>query len=82
MKVLLTGAFGNLGTHTLRELLAQGHTVRCFDVATEANRRQARRAKGDFEVDGAICAGQRMWRGPCRTRRRSFTWPSSSPSCP
>jgi UDP-glucose 4-epimerase len=50
MKVLLTGAFGNLGTHTLRELLAQGHTVRCFDVATEANRRQARRAKGDFEV--------------------------------
>jgi nucleoside-diphosphate-sugar epimerase len=49
MKVLLTGAFGNIGMHALRELLAQGHTVRCFDVATAANKRHARQVKGRFE---------------------------------
>lgn len=41
MRILLTGAFGNIGTHTLPQLLADGHTVRCFDVATPANRRVA-----------------------------------------
>lgn len=40
MKVLLTGAFGNIGLQTLRELLAHGHTVRCFDV------RDSRRTSG------------------------------------
>lgn len=50
MRVLLTGAFGNIGLHTLRELLAQGHTVRCFDVDNQVNRRQARRVPGRFEV--------------------------------
>jgi nucleoside-diphosphate-sugar epimerase len=50
MKVLLTGAFGNIGVHALRELLAQGHTVRCFDIATQANKRHARQERGRFEV--------------------------------
>lgn len=50
MKVLLTGAFGNIGSHTLKELLAQGHTVRCFDVANKENRRRARQAAGRFDV--------------------------------
>jgi nucleoside-diphosphate-sugar epimerase len=50
MKVLLTGAFGNIGVHALRELLAQGYAVRCFDVATKANKRHARQARGRFEV--------------------------------
>ena len=50
MRVLLTGAFGNIGVHVLRELLAQGHTVRCFDVATKANKRRARQAGGHVEV--------------------------------
>lgn len=50
MKVLLTGAFGNIGMHTLRELLAQGYTVRCFDVPTKANRRQARQTRGRCDV--------------------------------
>ena len=30
MNVLLTGASGNVGGHVLRELLRQGHAVRCF----------------------------------------------------
>ncbi|HSN78373.1 MAG TPA: NAD(P)-dependent oxidoreductase [Anaerolineae bacterium] len=50
MRVLLTGAFGNIGLHTLRELLAQGHTVRCFDVAAKENKRRARQVPGGFEV--------------------------------
>jgi nucleoside-diphosphate-sugar epimerase len=41
VRILLTGAFGNIGTHALPHLLADGHTVRCFDVATPANRRAA-----------------------------------------
>lgn len=32
MKVLLTGAFGHVGSHAIEELLQQGHSVRCFDV--------------------------------------------------
>jgi nucleoside-diphosphate-sugar epimerase len=42
MKVLLTGAFGNIGRSTIDELLKRGHQVRCFDVPTRANRKAAR----------------------------------------
>ncbi len=50
MKILLTGAFGNIGAHTLDALLARGYTVRCFDLDTRANRRAARRWAGRAEV--------------------------------
>jgi nucleoside-diphosphate-sugar epimerase len=43
MNVLLTGAFGNIGLSTLEELLKRGHTVRCFDLGTRANKKVARR---------------------------------------
>jgi short-subunit dehydrogenase len=43
MYILLSGAFGNIGAHTLEELLRRGHRVRAFDVPTAANRRTARR---------------------------------------
>jgi nucleoside-diphosphate-sugar epimerase len=42
MKVLLTGAFGNLGTRTIESLLDQGHEVRCLDLETKKNRKRAR----------------------------------------
>ncbi len=32
MKVLLTGAFGHVGSYTTAELVQQGHDVRCFDI--------------------------------------------------
>ncbi len=50
MKVLLTGAFGNVGVSTLDELLRQGHAVRCFDLRTPTNQRTARRYGGRIEV--------------------------------
>ncbi len=50
MKVLLTGAFGNVGVSTLDELLRQGHDVRCFDVPTPANKRRAAHYTGRVEV--------------------------------
>src|SRR5688572_22568796 len=43
MRILLTGAFGNVGSHTLPELLRRGHTVRCLSRLTTASRAAARR---------------------------------------
>lgn len=42
MKVLLTGAFGNIGGHTLAALLDEGHQVRCFDIGSRGNHRAAK----------------------------------------
>jgi nucleoside-diphosphate-sugar epimerase len=42
MKVLLTGAFGTLGSLTVGELLDRGHHVVAFDVPSKANRKVAR----------------------------------------
>jgi len=50
VRVLLTGAFGNVGRSALSELLAQGHRVRCFDLETRANRRTARGLDGEVEI--------------------------------
>jgi len=37
MKVLLTGAFGNVGQRTLELLLKKGYSVRCFDLRNPRN---------------------------------------------
>lgn len=50
MNVLLTGAFGNVGTSTLEELIRHGHHVRCFHLKTKANKRTAKRFEGTMEV--------------------------------
>jgi UDP-glucose 4-epimerase len=50
MRILLTGAFGNVGLSTLPELLARGHQVRCFDLRTRTNLRLARRHARKAEV--------------------------------
>jgi nucleoside-diphosphate-sugar epimerase len=42
MKVLLTGAFGNLGSLVIEELLDRKHHVIAFDVPSKANRRVSR----------------------------------------
>jgi nucleoside-diphosphate-sugar epimerase len=50
MKVLITGAFGNIGTSAIDKLLKQGHQVRGFDLKTGANEKTAQRLKGQIEV--------------------------------
>lgn len=50
MNVLVTGAFGNVGTSAVEALVRDGHRVRCFDLRTEANRRTAQRFGDGIEV--------------------------------
>jgi len=50
MRVLVTGAFGNVGQSALAELLAQGHRVRAFDLRSRAAQRAARRHGERIEV--------------------------------
>lgn len=50
MKILLTGASGNVGTHTLPELRRQGYQVRCLLRERPANRRLARRLPDGVQV--------------------------------
>ena len=50
MRVMLTGAFGNVGRSALVELLAQGHPVRAFDLRSRAAQRAARRFDDRLEI--------------------------------
>lgn len=57
MKVLVTGAFGNIGRSCLAKLIEQGHQVRCFDLSTKANRRTAKGFSRHIEVVwGDLCS--------------------------
>jgi len=50
MKVLLTGAFGNVGLSTLEELIKKGYDVRVFDINTHKNRNIANKYKKKVEI--------------------------------
>src|SRR5579863_6689203 len=50
MRILLTGAFGNLGMSTLQKLLRQQHEVRCFVTGRKIHERTARRFAGRIEL--------------------------------
>ena len=50
MKLLLTGATGNVGSHTVPQLVARGHTVRCLTRLSSANRRFAAGLPAGAEV--------------------------------
>jgi nucleoside-diphosphate-sugar epimerase len=50
MRVLLTGPFGNIGSHTTAELIRQGYQVRAFDLRTPRTEEVARRFAGQIEV--------------------------------
>ncbi|MFD4183253.1 NAD-dependent epimerase/dehydratase family protein [Rhodococcus sp. NPDC058514] len=54
MKLLLTGAFGNIGSHVLAELRGRGHQVRCLALGTPEDRRRARGFAGVGAVWGDI----------------------------
>jgi len=42
MRVLITGAFGNLGLMCVEQALALGHDVRCFDIFSAKNKKIAK----------------------------------------
>ena len=50
MRVLLTGPFGNIGSHTTAELIRQGHQVHAFDLRTPRTEKVARRFTGQIEI--------------------------------
>ncbi len=50
MRVLVTGAFGNIGASSVRELRRQGHQVRAFGRPSRANRRVATSFGSDVEL--------------------------------
>ena len=50
MKVLLTGAFGNIGSSALEELLSRGYQVTCFDVKTKKNVKTARQFEAAADI--------------------------------
>ena len=56
MKVLLSGAFGNVGISTLEALVQQGQEICCFDLYTKTNEKLARSYAGKIKVVwGDIC---------------------------
>ena len=56
LRILLTGAFGNIGIATLRELLRAGHRVRCFDLPSPQAKVLAAEFRGSAEIAwGDLC---------------------------
>lgn len=49
-QILLTGAFGNIGTHTYQRLIENDYKVRCFDLPSARNRAKARLIEHVSEV--------------------------------
>jgi nucleoside-diphosphate-sugar epimerase len=51
-KILLTGAFGNVGQNTLKQLMTRDHEVTCFELQNKANEktRQELLKQGEFET--------------------------------
>jgi nucleoside-diphosphate-sugar epimerase len=50
MRVLLTGPFGNIGSHVTVELIRQGHQVRAFDLRTPRTEKVVQRLDHQCEV--------------------------------
>jgi nucleoside-diphosphate-sugar epimerase len=50
MKILLTGAFGNVGLSTLKELLNKDYAVRVFEVNNRKNRKIAKKFKNRVDI--------------------------------
>lgn len=51
MKILLTGAFGNLGTSCIIELSQQGYDIRCFDVKSKMTETRYNIYKKDYNFE-------------------------------
>jgi D-erythronate 2-dehydrogenase len=50
MKILLTGAFGNIGNRVLDTLLQRGHQITCLDLPNAANQKAAANYQGSVQL--------------------------------
>ena len=50
MKVLLTGAFGNVGLSTLEELIKRGYDIKVFDVFNRRNHKIAKKYRDEVVI--------------------------------
>ncbi|RLI51157.1 MAG: NAD(P)-dependent oxidoreductase [Candidatus Thorarchaeota archaeon] len=51
MRVLVTGAFGNIGSNTIPQLTERGYQVRCFDLQTKRNEKTAHKIARRYTVE-------------------------------
>ncbi len=51
MRVLLTGAFGNVGQSTLKKLIELGHEVICFDLKSATNEKVQKKLAREMKFD-------------------------------
>jgi UDP-glucose 4-epimerase len=49
LKVLLTGAFGNVGQNTLKQLIMRDHDVTCFDLPNSTNKKICTKLSKEFQ---------------------------------
>jgi UDP-glucose 4-epimerase len=50
MKILLTGAFGNVGESTIQALLGLNHEITCLDIKTPRNEKLAKKLSGEGRI--------------------------------
>ena len=50
LKVLVTGAFGNVGLSTINEFLKRNHQIRVFEIYNKNNRKIAKKYKDKLEI--------------------------------
>jgi UDP-glucose 4-epimerase len=50
MKVLVTGAFGNIGKYALDSLISRNHEVSAFDIRTKQTRKASRRFRKSVDI--------------------------------
>jgi nucleoside-diphosphate-sugar epimerase len=56
MVILVTGAFGNVGSHVISILRELNYSIRCFDIDTPQNRKKAKRVTKFAEIIwGNLC---------------------------
>ena len=51
MKILLTGAFGNLGTSCIIELAEKGYKIRCFDIKNKMTELRSKTYKKNYSFE-------------------------------